>query len=765
MIINSPSQKESRLKAIDLLCSDTLCQSMMMNELANGTGEWIFKRPQYQEWLDMKLGKLQLWISGEPGCGKSYLAKNVVDKLREKDESVICVFLREPGPTIDLRRLMSEILRQALEIEPGLPLQQSLSHSIRSSLINARDQVRAAGSQWNEESHPTENNLHGLLASTIRQVLVEITPESIIDKYLLPLENPLRSLQLDRLQELWPDIMTEALIQCPITVVIDGFDKMKRQDQETFLDILTTFQKRSPVPGRFRLLFLSNVYPALDSDLEKCEFIWYPIDKAEDIGSDIKASVTQRTPLIKKIHGYPDKIREAIEEGVSKAADGMYLRAELILGSLKRTKYDESALNDLLETPQLGAPLQSTAVLYDQILGNIWADSSTRRSIQHVLTWITFQLEGLNPAELGIARALAKARNNTSGSMDYDQVCDLQDDDTELWVNRFLGHLVKRQNDQFELIHPSLMKYLITKPEQLDEEYGDNILPYHAESHMDPAASHALLGNLCATYLARPSFAQSVRAQPGCETWFAWQAAVKERMKEHKFLRYAALHWSEHLRLAQDLAVPGSQSNRIMAADRERHQRLADHPDSWMDVICYFHDWHRDNYPELCSARDKILHRPYILKQSATEEPIQASPTQADMTESGMSDTAQPSLLIEQTTSTIERSIPKIGQSTPRTEPSTPLTQLPSSRAEPPTLQTKRLPLQTEQLTFRIETEQGRQKQGTAAPSADPPRRPHWLVRGAQRVVNTLGLDEGEKPPHRRSKTAPVVGASSRRRR
>ncbi|KAI0523879.1 hypothetical protein F5B22DRAFT_421947 [Xylaria bambusicola] len=328
MITNSPWQKENRLKAIDLLCSDTLCQSMMINKLANGTGQWVFNRPQYQMWLDMKLTKPRLWITGEPGCGKSYLAKNVVDKLREKDEPVICAFLREPGPTVDLWHLMSEILQQALEIEPMLPRQPPSSQkvgSIRSLLINARNQVLAAGSQRNEESHPTENNLHGLLASTIRQVLVEITPESI-DTYLLPIlrsENPSHSLKLNRLQELWPKIMAKALSKCPVlTVVIDGFDKMERQDQKTFLDILTKFGIEWPIRGRFRLLFLSNDYSAIHSDLKEYKFIRYLIDKAEDTGPEIKASVTQRIDLLSRIHRYTPKMRKAIEEGVPKASSG-----------------------------------------------------------------------------------------------------------------------------------------------------------------------------------------------------------------------------------------------------------------------------------------------------------------------------------------------------------------------------------------------------------------------------------------------------------
>lgn len=763
MISESPWQKqliENRLKAVDMLCSDTLCQSMMSNTLADGTGEWIFDRPQFKEWLNRQSPNSGLWITGEPGCGKSYIAKHVVDRLREENESVICIFLREPKPTnIDLQHLMSEILRQALEIEPRLRLQQQspqeARRNMRRLLLNAQNQVLAFGSQWNQESHPTENNLHGLLASTIRQVMVEITPRSI-DTYLLPkiLESgsPPPSFKLDDLKEIWPQVIADALKKCSITAVVDGFDKMERQDQETFLEVISTFQNQGHVPGTFRLLCFSNDYPALDLDLGRCGFIRYRIDKDKDTGSDIKESVKLRMNILNRIHRYPPEMRDTIEEGVPEAADGKYLQADLMLGSLKRTKYDKSALSELL-----GAPRQGNAVLYDHILGNLWADSATRRSVRHVLTWIAFQQEGLNPSELGIARALAKARDSIDrGSVDYDEVCDLRDDDTELWVNRFLGHLVKLQNDQFELIHPSLMKYLITQPDQLDKEYGDNIqLPYHAESYMDPAASHALLGNLCATYLARPCFDQSFRSR--CKTWSAWQAAVKERMREHQFLRYAALHWSEHLRLAQDLAVPGSSSSRVMAADRERHEKLENYPDSWVEVGCNFHDWHREDYPKLCSASDKILHRSSALKQTAAEEVRQSSATQTDKTRPSMSGRMQSIPQTDQPTPSTEQSTPPIEKSIPRTEQPTLPSNRPilsadqsTSRTESSTPRSKPSTPRTEQPAppiSRVEKKQAsHQQQGTAISLKASSRRAHWLVRGAQTVVDKFGLEKPDQP-------------------
>ncbi|KAI1113826.1 hypothetical protein F5Y14DRAFT_200638 [Nemania sp. NC0429] len=726
MIKQSSWYKRNRLEAVNSLCSETLCQSMMSNKLAYGTGMWIFNRPQFSEWLHRMPGKSELWITGETGCGKSYIAKQVVDTLRGQNESVICAFLREKNPTdIDLRHLMSNLLEHALEIDTRLHLRPKPSQeisSIRPPLLDAQKQVLAIDSQWDQDLGPTENNLHGLLASTIRQVMIEITPESI-DTDLIPIwksENPPHRFNLDEVKKLWPKIMAKTLKKCPITAVVDGFDTMERQDQETFLQIFKESQEQLPEPGRFRLLCFSSDYPDLNSDLQKGGFVHYRIDKARDTGSDIKEGVKQRMNILNRIHRYTPEMQKTIEEGVPKAADGTYLQADLILGSLKRTKYDKDALSQLL-----GAPSQGNAVLYDHILGNTWADSATRRAAKHILTWITFQKEGLSPTELGIARALAKTRDNIHReSIDYDKACDLREDDTELWVNRFLGHLVKLEHNRFQLIHPSLMKYLITQPEQLDDEYGDNVqLPYHADSYMNPSASNALLGNLCATYLARSCFDHYVRPRSG--SFFAWQRVIEERMREHPFLRYAALHWSEHLRLAQALSLPGSSSSRVMAADRERHEKLAKHAESWLDVQCYFHD-HAKSFPDLCSASDRILHRSYTLKQIPTEEVGQSSTLHTHKTR--LADTTQSSLRTEQPTRHIEQPTPPTEQLARPTALLTPRSELPA----PAGSRIKR-------------TQKPHQQQGMATPSKGSSRRNHWLVRGAQVVVDKLHLEKGEQ--------------------
>ncbi|PWW74874.1 NACHT-ANK domain protein transcript variant 3 [Tuber magnatum] len=56
-----------------------------------GTCTWVTKHPRYQEWLvDRRSGLL--WLSADPGCGKSVIASFLVNHLRAHTDAIVCFF-------------------------------------------------------------------------------------------------------------------------------------------------------------------------------------------------------------------------------------------------------------------------------------------------------------------------------------------------------------------------------------------------------------------------------------------------------------------------------------------------------------------------------------------------------------------------------------------------------------------------------------------------------------------------------------------------
>ncbi|KAL6915563.1 hypothetical protein FSST1_007058 [Fusarium sambucinum] len=51
-----------------------------------GTCEWFLRHPEYREWRNKDASSL-LWVSADPGCGKSVLAKFLVDSVRKEKKA------------------------------------------------------------------------------------------------------------------------------------------------------------------------------------------------------------------------------------------------------------------------------------------------------------------------------------------------------------------------------------------------------------------------------------------------------------------------------------------------------------------------------------------------------------------------------------------------------------------------------------------------------------------------------------------------------
>lgn len=57
-----------------------------------GTCEWVLHHPKYRAWAESSRDGL-LWISADPGCGKSVLAKSLIDmELKSTETHTVCYF-------------------------------------------------------------------------------------------------------------------------------------------------------------------------------------------------------------------------------------------------------------------------------------------------------------------------------------------------------------------------------------------------------------------------------------------------------------------------------------------------------------------------------------------------------------------------------------------------------------------------------------------------------------------------------------------------
>ena len=92
-----------------------------------GTCEWALKSSEYQHWWESSCNDL-LWLSADPGCGKSVFVKSLVDNIFNTsipNVSVCYFFFKDNDEQNNLATALCAILHQLFGMQPQL-LQHTL---------------------------------------------------------------------------------------------------------------------------------------------------------------------------------------------------------------------------------------------------------------------------------------------------------------------------------------------------------------------------------------------------------------------------------------------------------------------------------------------------------------------------------------------------------------------------------------------------------------------------------------------------------------
>ena len=112
-------------------------------KLAN-TCNWFLDHPNYQSWLAKQTSGL-LWVSADPGCGKSVLSKSLVDEeLRSTNERTTCYFFFKDNPDQNsVATALCALLHQLFEQKKFL-----ISHAMPSYTHNGKALSMLFDSLW-----------------------------------------------------------------------------------------------------------------------------------------------------------------------------------------------------------------------------------------------------------------------------------------------------------------------------------------------------------------------------------------------------------------------------------------------------------------------------------------------------------------------------------------------------------------------------------------------------------------------------------------
>lgn len=188
----------------------------MNPEAAPGTCQWVLTHDQYGKWSQNPHSDL-LWISADPGCGKSVLARKLIDQdLRNESAHTVCYFFfKDNEDQNSLPTALCSILHQLFASQPEL--------------------IKYALKAW---------CIHG------------------------------RGIQSER-EELWR-ILLEAVSDPQshkVVCVFDALDECREDHRERFISMLSKFYQNihsNPAKkGHFKILVTSRPYDEIQYSFEK----------------------------------------------------------------------------------------------------------------------------------------------------------------------------------------------------------------------------------------------------------------------------------------------------------------------------------------------------------------------------------------------------------------------------------------------------------------------------------------------------------------
>jgi len=237
---------------------------------------WTLENPKYISWRDSDTQKL-LWISADPGCGKSVLARCIIDEdlpkafQNKSTKRIVYYFFKDTSP--DQRsatRAISSILHQLFTFQPQL---------IRHALPSYREIGAALSNKFQK--------LWSIFTAVVADPLAE-----------------------------------------EVTCLFDAFDECSEQEQTILIEALEDSflhqQRQSPV-SRLKLLVTSRPYFGIRRGFGKLLEASTNIELA---GNDESASIKREIDYVVKYRVAELKQENRLEEKVSNHLEKRLLETE-----------------------------------------------------------------------------------------------------------------------------------------------------------------------------------------------------------------------------------------------------------------------------------------------------------------------------------------------------------------------------------------------------------------------------------------------------
>ena len=298
-----------------------------VEDRVEGTCQWFLNHEHFQKWLEQDSGPLL--VSADPGCGKSVLAKYLID-CRLPQLATICYFFFKDQVQNTIKQALCALLHQLFSHKPSL-----IRHAMPEYFKNGPSLANITTSLW------------------------------------------------DILEQAGQDTETG-----PVIFVLDALDECTESDFKVLIAMLKRqFQKPETQLGEVKFLLTSRPYDSITSEFQTLVEIFPSIripgeDKSDDISQEVNCVIKHRVNQLAKEKTLTTEIKDHLEQQLLKIPHRTYLWVYLVFDYLKSHAFKKT--KNGIESTITTLP-ESVNEAYEGILSKSQDDRMVRRALCIVL--------------------------------------------------------------------------------------------------------------------------------------------------------------------------------------------------------------------------------------------------------------------------------------------------------------------------------------------------------------------------------------------
>ena len=402
-----------------------------------GTCEWFLAHSNFKQWLGSQDANL-LWVSADPGCGKSVLSKSLIDNELNCTalRSTCYYFFKDDNPDQrSLAKALCALLHQLFSLKPEL-----IKHALKEFRHNDKGMCESPALLW--------------------RILMRAAADSEADEIVCVVD------ALDECEEVQRLIFIEHLNQT-------FGDPSNHNGNGTRLKFLVTSRPYFDIERHFRPL--TSAFPSVRLSGE---------EESESISREIEEVIKVKVSEIGRTLDLAISVQMSLQKKLLSVANRTYLWLKLIFDVI---------LNQLQVTEKrLLAAINTLPDTVDKAYTAILDKSNDRPRAKKLLHLIVAAWRPLSLREMNIALAVEQE------SKSYEDL-DLEPEGSfRVTVRNLCGLFVNIIDSRIFLIHQTAREFLVCEATPVDLSglsRGD------WKHSLCPADSNLIMANACISYL------------------------------------------------------------------------------------------------------------------------------------------------------------------------------------------------------------------------------------------------------------------------